>query len=292
MSAPWLLARPPFLPFLDRRMAHPPGLSPLDPANWLWPGADRAAQLAYRDRLFAERREAVLALLPEGEAAAAELLERLLAHLRGLPDYAVGAAAVTRPDGVAVALDDAPLTVAGRLAAEDWCLLARAPDGRHRLIGAALCFPSRWTLAEKIGRPLDAIHAPVPDYDDRMAARVERVFAALHPDRPVYRVNWLVHGTAELHLVAGAEEKTLAAAPPKALYLRTEHQTLRRLPRTGAVVFGIRTTVAPLDSLTAEEAAGLRCVFGALEPLTIAYRAGSDLHRRALDRLAEIAGQG
>ncbi|MEZ5865467.1 MAG: DUF3445 domain-containing protein [Geminicoccaceae bacterium] len=36
-----------------------------------------------------------------------------------------------------------------------------APEG-YRLVGAFVAFPSRWSLAEKIGRPMPAIHAPVP----------------------------------------------------------------------------------------------------------------------------------
>ena len=34
-----------------------------------------------------------------------------------------------------------------------------------------LCFPSRWRLMEKIGKPLSAVHGPVPLYADRLAGR-------------------------------------------------------------------------------------------------------------------------
>ena len=39
---------------------------------------------------------------------------------------------------------------------------------------AALCFPSRWRLQNKIGKPLSAVHAPVPHYADRLARPVDR----------------------------------------------------------------------------------------------------------------------
>ena len=50
-------------------------------ADWLIVDEAYAGQMALRDRLLAERRDAVLALLPGAEAAAAEVLETVLAHL-------------------------------------------------------------------------------------------------------------------------------------------------------------------------------------------------------------------
>ncbi len=74
-----------------------------------------------------------------------------------------------RPDGVAVPLDGPPLMVAGRLVEPDLVILERAEGtDEHVLIGAILCFPSSWTLTQKLGRPLMAIHAPVASYDPAM----------------------------------------------------------------------------------------------------------------------------
>ena len=52
------------------------------------------------------------------------------------------------------------------------------PDGaaEHILTGAVLCFPSSWTLSEKLGKPLLRIHMPVASYDSQMGARVQRMF--------------------------------------------------------------------------------------------------------------------
>jgi hypothetical protein len=46
----------------------------------------------------------------------------------------------------------------------------------------------------------------------------------------------------------------LARTPvdPSRVRMRVERQTLRRLPRTGAIVFGIRTYQTPLETLAAE----------------------------------------
>jgi hypothetical protein len=290
-----LLERPPYTPFTDPRLARPPGLMPLDPGEWFVIHGDFAGQMAYREQLLARRRDMVFALLPEGRAAAGELLEAVLDTVAALPGYRFGDGVVTRPDGGAVTIDpDDPLATAGRLVADDLCLLLPDPDaGEYRLVGAVLCFPSRWLLAEKVGRPLTAIHDPVPDYDETLARRVNRVFEALRVGRPLWRVNWLVDATPELHLPQGLNDEIIAPDDPACgLYLRTERQTLTRLPRTGAVVFGIKTSVSPIDSLTAAEAASLHAAMAAYDAGIIAYKSGAGAYGAALARLAEIACQG
>ena len=62
-----------------------------------------------------------------------------------------------------------------------------------------MCFPSRWTLSEKVGQNLSAIHGPVPGYAEALGGPVEALFNRLHPDRPVWRLNWTILDTNELH---------------------------------------------------------------------------------------------
>ena len=69
-----------------------------------------------------------------------------------------------------------PLELAGRLVQEDLCLIEASPDG-PRLTAAVLCFPSRWRLHEKLGRPLAEVHGKVPFYGDRLARPVDRFMA-------------------------------------------------------------------------------------------------------------------
>ncbi|MEM1384795.1 MAG: DUF3445 domain-containing protein [Pseudomonadota bacterium] len=290
---PWLLDQPAETPFMEPRTARPPGISPVGGAAVLVQGPDFAAQMAYRDRLIAEEAEAVLALDRDGEAPAAELYEEVIGMLSAAPGYACGAGVIERPDGVAVDLDpSARMATLGRLVAEDLCLMVAAKDGRHRLVGAVLCFPSRWSLAEKMGYPLDVIHEPVPDYGDDLARRVERLFGALRPERPLVRANWLIHGTAELFLPMHSGDKAPVSMDPQGrLYLRTERQTLMRLPLTEAAVFLIRTQVCPLTALSADQAAALAREFGALDADSVGYRAGADLYAHAMAELRVIAGQ-
>ncbi len=278
MSAPWLLDHAPFAPFMVARTAHPPGLSPLDLTEWTVRLPDFDAQMAYRARLMAERPEIVLGALHDGEDPALELLEMLLAHL-GTP----------RELTLKERFD--ALTAIGHLVAEDFCLLVPdAVSGEYRLVAAILCFPSRWLLSEKLGHPLTAIHDPVPEYGDALARRVNRVFDALKTERPLVRVNWLVHPTPELHLPKRLSDKLMEAASSEGpFYLRTERQTLVRLPRTGAIAFGIKTSITPIERLTPDQAGTLRDALGQFDADTMAYRAGEKVIRNAMRELDRIA---
>lgn len=284
------LSYAPFAPYMDPKTAHPPGVRPLDMADWLHRDEAYAEQMAYRDRLIAEERDVVFAATPEVAGPAGELLDTVKDHLAAASDHKVGAA-LTRPDGVEVPLaGDHPLALLARMAQEDWCILWKPKDeDEHVLIGAALLFPSRWSLAEKMGKPLIAIHQRVPQYDDSLAPRVQRFFDAIQPGRALVRANWLVHTTPELHqpLTEAAKAKR-DREPRDQHYLRVERQTLIRLPHSRAIVFGIKTVVTATRDLSGEQRAGL---LKALEdtPDEIAnYHGGLAYHQAAIAALKSL----
>lgn len=84
------------------------------------------------------------------------------------------------------------------LVQEDLCLMRRGPGG-WRLAAASVSFPSSWSLRDKFGRTLDALHEPVPGYAGTMAVRMARVFDNLRVGIPVTRMNWSLYGDAHLH---------------------------------------------------------------------------------------------
>jgi hypothetical protein len=246
----------PALPWMDPGLARLPGMLPLDPADWLIADEAFAAQMAERDRLIATRRDEVHALLPRGEAAAGELYGEVLARLPAL-GHRIGSGTALRPDGIEVPLDPgAPLLTLGRLVQEDLCLMEAGCAGEHILTGAILCFPASWTLSEKLGRPLTRIHAPVPAYDAGLAPRVQRLFDAIRPGRPLWRMNAHPYATPELFAARREGDPRPRPAGP-APYLRMERQAILRLARTGAVVFSIHTYVLAMESLPAEARAAL-----------------------------------
>jgi dimethylamine monooxygenase subunit A len=180
----------------------------------------------------------------------AELLDMVIMELTLRPDMQVSGDSVTRPDGVRVAIDrDDPLKTLSRIVQEDFCIHQKRGE-EHVLTAALLCFPAAWTLAEKIGRPLTRIHAPVARYDADIAARVQRMFDMVRPDRPLARANLLAYDDPAL-FQPHTEAAPRPVGGPGSAYLRSEWQVIRRLPASDAVVFSIHTTMvarAPLDS--------------------------------------------
>lgn len=224
-----------------------PGTVPIAPGDWLVRDEVFAERMARRDVLIAERADAVHACQGGAAPSARELLALVLERLRADDGYRVEADRVIRPDGVEVPLEGPPLIVAGRLVEEDLVLLDQPEEaGEHVLTGAILCFPSNWTLAQKLGRPLMGIHAPIASYDPAMGRRVQRLFDGLRPDVPLMRANVLPYDHRRLHNPRPEYERHRPEGPAR--YLRVERQVLLRLAKSRAVVFSIHTfLVAPGD---------------------------------------------
>jgi hypothetical protein len=244
MTAPPILNRAlPHDPFDRKRL---PGVAPLERGAWLAVDDCHAAQMAERERLLQTRRPDVLWHGNGTEAMLDELLDTVLA---ALPDgYRRDAHAAIRPDGVRVPIDrDDPLATLTRLVQEDLCLLVK-PEGasEHVLMAASLCFPAGWRLDEKAGRPLVAIHDPIPEYDAGVAARVQRLFDGVQVDRPIWRSNCLWYDDPALFQPrpAGAPRPANKATRSGA-YLRSERQVILRMPVSKAVIFSIHTYVMP-----------------------------------------------
>lgn len=258
------------------------GLTAQSEAEWLAPDDSLPQILAEKRRLLATRRDSVFRTLPEASASSVELLHLLAAHLpRCFPS-------IYRADGVHRLTNAAtgetwdiaapplhPLDVAGRLVAEDLCLLQASDEG-YRLIGASICFPNRWQLGEKIGQALDFIHEPVPGFAPALQRPVAHFFAALKPDRILARVNWgIADDAARFQPVAReADAAVTAANAGAALFLRIERQTLRRLAQSGAVLFTIRTEIAPLDQVikTRDDAIDLAGALRDMSPAMLRYK--------------------
>jgi len=149
-----------------------------------------------------------------------------------------------------------PLRSLGLLVQEDFCILQK-PQGsdEHVLTGAVLCFPSSWTLADKLGKPLLRIHAPVASYDAQMGARVQRMFDAIRPEQPLWRANLLRYTNPALY-----QPRPEFAPKDKrddGDFVRSERQCLLRLPLSRAVVFSIHTAQIRRHDLRPEEARAL-----------------------------------
>lgn len=229
------------------------GLRARDEADWL-PHDDlfddhaaRDSQLASKAQLLGDRHNEVFAALPGSEPAGREVLAMVRAHLQqfhdaGLPDLLADAGLH-------------PLDAAARLVPEDLLLLEprrRANGGAGGdfdwyLVAASLCFPAHWVLAEKMNKPLAAIHAPVPDYRERLETPMDRFFTNMKIGPISSRMNWSLQLGDELFSPHRSTRKAaMGDLANEDMCLRMENQTLRKLPETGLVLFTIRTHMVPM----------------------------------------------
>lgn len=234
------------------------GMRPLNLETWLEVDERREEELALKRDLLENSRQVVVATQPEGDAASSELLEEVRDFL--VSNYPLVSTS-TDPD-------EHPIVQASRLAQEDFCVLVR--DDAWRLRAACVCFPSRWDLAQKIGTTLDDIHGPVPGYDAELSAPTNSLFDRMRVERPYWRLNWTLLDGADLH-----QPERPRVAPRGEIvnwYFRVERQTLRRLPRSKAIVFTIRTYVTSARSLSENNEHFLPALLRALDTAPLAIQ--------------------
>lgn len=220
-----------------------PGVQPLVNAPWLRVDEAYAGQMVHRRALIATRRQEVYWQGPAATEAVEEVLAEALTLLPAM-GFEISGQYCHCPDGGVVDLQsDVPLIVLGQLVQEDICIMDKRA-AEHVLVAACLCFPASWRLAEKTGRPLTRIHDPVPEYDARIARRVQRLFDGVQVGRPLWRYNRLWYDDPELFQPRSAlAPRRIAPGQAEAAYQRAERQCILRMPRTGAVVFSIHTYV-------------------------------------------------
>jgi dimethylamine monooxygenase subunit A len=277
------------------------GLQPLPLEAWIEIDDAFAAQLSTKRTLADTRHGEVFQALPEAKPASEETLRLLLQHLRQHhPDHFEFAGGELRNllTGERWDIEHSrlhPLDQAGRLVQEDFCILQ--PDGEnYRLTAGAVCFPSNWRLADKIGHTLADVHGPVPGYADRLEKPVDRFFKNLSADAIVWRANWAIHDSPTLFKATrDPEPATVTSANAgETLWFRVERQTLRRLPQSGAVLFTIRTHLTQLSQAICsgksarDTARNLATIIRSMPDAVLRYRHMNGFQSALLDWLDQI----
>jgi len=219
------------------------GLRALEMGQWLEIDDSYTQNIAEKKSLYRLHPNQVFACMPEGVSGSIETLELISEHLAQL-----------FPGLEAEPVDGAlhPLQSAGLLVQEDLCVMSKI-DGQWKLTAASVCFPSRWDLTEKIGASLREIHAPVPHYEERIGQATDTMFDKFEVERPVWRINWTILDNPDLFQPHSIHREIDPELPleefAQKIYFRIERQTLRVLPKSGDVLFTIRTYVDSLSSI-------------------------------------------
>jgi hypothetical protein len=125
---------------------------------------------------------------------------------------------------------------------EDLCILRRTDDG-WILRAAAVCFPSYWSLHEKMGKPLKEIHGPVPQMHSSIDNLITKKLDELKGEAPVERFNWTLTPDMQLHQPSSKRNQIgefEGHSISWKIFIRTERQTFMKLPNND-ILFTIRT---------------------------------------------------
>ncbi|KAL9129329.1 MAG: hypothetical protein Q9217_002200 [Psora testacea] len=235
--------------------------------NYLKYHADKA-------RRIPERGEKSCRTAPEAMDGAIELLEELCDYLpqrypslfQSNPTGILNLATSETFDIVQRPLPEDPMAMCARLIQDDLAIMFEKEDGQYYLLAGAALLPGFWRLGDKFGMPLSEIHTSgdVPGYKQKLEKGMMNFFRRIQPHAPVVRNNYFLQVDDDIAWSSsigpedGGEHHTVGwdtAEKNKAIqhhYFRSERQSLRRLPRSGGVVFTIRTYFEPITKIAQE----------------------------------------
>jgi dimethylamine monooxygenase subunit A len=145
------------------------------------------------------------------------------------------------------------LDALGRSWEPDFVILDRGAP--HQVQGGCVCFPSGWSLREKVGKSLFLTHAPVPGLNDELSANISKLLSRIEVGQFFQRSNWGLTGSAQVDQHPRHEIPLIAAAPdPRTVYLRIEWQVLTAISAE-VLLFGIRVFHVPVPEV--KESPGL-----------------------------------
>jgi len=129
--------------------------------------------------------------------------------------------------------------------------------GLYAMTAGIACSALGWNLDIKMGKPLHELHDVVPDYKERMQLSMDRYFSKVALDKPIQRGSWGLEVGQPLYMQADHPHFMLRQRQDPNLHiedihLRVDWQTLRRLPRSQAIVFNYKALFTPLTEFRTE----------------------------------------
>ncbi|KAL7628384.1 hypothetical protein AAE478_002586 [Parahypoxylon ruwenzoriense] len=248
------------------------GLRTLKHVDWIELDNHYPRYHADKARRIRERGPRCCRTAPEAYPAAVELLEELVDYLParyptlykrtdvGIDNLWSGESfdIVTRP------LPEDPMQTCARLVQDDLAIMIEKSDSQYYLLAGAVLLAGFWRLEDKYGMPLSEIHTSgsVPQFQERLEKGMMNFFRRLRPEEMVARNNYFMQVDDNLawspsigsedaaHVSWDTAQKNRAVEHH---YFRSERQSLRRLPKSGGVVFTIRTYFHPVTDISKED---------------------------------------
>ncbi|MFK7793974.1 MAG: DUF3445 domain-containing protein [Gammaproteobacteria bacterium] len=234
------------------------GLSLIPASEWIQYEDDFSDRILEKKYLIREQHNRVIQCVDGSAAAQNELLQNIVSYIS---KYKEDIFTVTEKTVNSHAdnheyefskYESNPLELVSYLVPDDFCLLEKFNDD-YRLIAASVCNPTYWELSEKVGHPLKNIHSPIPNLENKIGRMIRHFFANLKVDDYFQRANWFLMTTPELPLFKDSFNQSSETENlnidniGEKLFLRSERQSFRKLPKTENIAFGIKIYVAPLN---------------------------------------------
>lgn len=239
-----------------------------------WIEMDNEFPRFYREKAarIKERGSQCCRTLPEAYPAAVELLEELVEYLphryptlyQRVPNGIKNLWSGEVVDSVSRPLPEDPMQSVGRLTQDDMAILIERRDGTYYFLAGAILLAGFWRLKDKLGMSLREIHtsANVPHYEESLEKGMNNLFRRLKPEEFVSRNNYSMQpdGNLPWSVSIGDEDSedigwhnSEVNRPIDHHHFRCERQSLRRLPKTGAIVFTIHTYLVPVTKMAQED---------------------------------------
>lgn len=154
---------------------------------------------------------------------------------------------------------------------EDFIILLKDPKrfnephgDEYHFKGGVFAFAAGFNPRDRFNAPLSFIHEEIPGYQEKLLLSMNRFFNRLAPGKIVTRSNFSMQTHHKLfadkenkghNLPAGKVQEAIPFDKcdfNSQIHYRSERQTLTKLPKTGAMVFTIRTYMLPLSAIKAE----------------------------------------
>ncbi|HEY9211343.1 MAG TPA: DUF3445 domain-containing protein [Ancylobacter sp.] len=199
--------------------------------------------------------------------------------------------------GDALSLPCGPFEYITRQAQGDFTLQDQRDDNLF-VDGGMVTTQADWSLDFDVGMSFHEWHGPVPlAHQIGVFDRALKFLLRLQYGKPVRRLNWTMtinprlDTSPENYPLWGSDRTTVTAENVgQKVHLRVELQTLFRLPRSNAILFGIRCYLCSIDDIARVARWGRRLhrVLRDLPPELVEYKGLTRFRDLAIDYLAKF----
>jgi hypothetical protein len=136
-------------------------------------------------------------------------------------------------------------------------------------------------LPEKLGKPAEFIAAPVPGFEKHIRKTLNRTVSNLMPEMLMWRNKWgiapegsildeLLYGSSTAH--GDRSFAHVSVEEVKQMVLKIKYQAVRRLPRTGYLLFTVKSMGDVIQSLENCPSTAAGCLAASIRGMSPAMR--------------------